>query len=96
MATFFSRFSPIPAFPPYTGPYDVGTLEVEIPVEELPSHAPAPSPTIPTISFRIFYPCETPIKPPKPAYWLPDPQRAYFAAYIRFLGASRKLSGILQ
>lgn len=96
MSAFFSRFSPIPAYPTYTGPYEVGTLEVEIPVEELPSPAPAPEPTIPTISFRIFYPCETPTKPAKPVYWLPDPQRAYFGAYIRFLGASRRLSGVLQ
>ena len=96
MSTFFSRFSLIPVYPKFTGPYEVGSLEVEIPVEELSSPAPAPDPTIPTVCFRIFYPCESPNKPAKPVYWLPDPQRAYIGAYIRFLGASRRLSGILQ
>lgn len=96
MSAFFSRFNPVPVFPTFTGPYRVGSLDVEIPVEELPSPAPAPDPTIPSVSFRIFYPCEVPIKPAKPVYWLPEPQRAYVGAYIRFLGASRRLSSIIQ
>ncbi|KAL8806145.1 MAG: hypothetical protein Q9182_001546 [Xanthomendoza sp. 2 TL-2023] len=93
---FFSHLNPIPSFPSYTGPYQVGTTDVEIPVSELPTPSPTPDPTLSTVCFRIFYPCETPAKRPKPVYWLPDPQHEYLGAYVRFLGASHRLSGFLR
>ncbi|KAL8726010.1 MAG: hypothetical protein Q9181_006207 [Wetmoreana brouardii] len=96
MVAFFSHLNPTPGFPSYTGPYKVGTTDVEILAAELPSPSPAPNSTISTVSFRIFYPCEPPAKPPKPVYWLPDPQHEYLGAYVRFLGASRRLSGFLR
>ncbi|KAL8749602.1 MAG: hypothetical protein Q9199_007585 [Rusavskia elegans] len=94
--SFFSHLNPAPSFPSYTGPYKVGTTDVEIPAAELPSPSPAPNTTLSTVSFRIFYPCEVPAKPAKPVYWLPDPQHEYLGAYVRFLGASRRISAILR
>ncbi|KAL6713809.1 hypothetical protein ACLMJK_008301 [Lecanora helva] len=95
MTSFFSHLSPIPSFPAYTGPYKVGTQDFEIPVAELPSPTSAPDPSISTVSFRIFYPCE-PEKHKKPVYWLPAPQSQYFRAYARFLNASHKLATFLS
>ncbi|KAI9871785.1 MAG: hypothetical protein M1830_002455 [Pleopsidium flavum] len=92
MAHLLSHLNPIPKFPPYTGPYKVGTLDIEIPITSLPSPSPAPDPSISTVQFRIFYPCETPQKSPKTTYWIPEPQREYLGAYARFLGASPTFS----
>ncbi|KAL8863333.1 MAG: hypothetical protein Q9178_000013 [Gyalolechia marmorata] len=94
--SLFSHLNPAPSFPPYTGPYKVGTTDVEIPAAELPSPSPTPDPTLSTVSFRIFYPCEPPPKPAKPVYWLPDPQQEYLGAYVRFLGASHRVSAFLR
>lgn len=41
-------------------------------------------------------PCEPPSETPHPVYWLPEPQREFFNAYLRFLGASPRLSGLIQ
>ncbi|KAI4093525.1 MAG: hypothetical protein LQ339_007663 [Xanthoria mediterranea] len=94
--SFLSNLNPAPSFPSYTGPYAVGTTDVEIPAAELPSPSSTPVPALSTVSFRIFYPCEVPPKPAKPVYWLPDPQHDYLGAYVRFLGASRRLSAFLR
>ncbi|KAL8842574.1 MAG: hypothetical protein Q9176_002531 [Flavoplaca citrina] len=94
--SFLSHLNPAPCFPSYTGPYKVGTADVEIPAAELPTPSPTPDPTLSTVSFRIFYPCETPTKTAKPVYWLPDPQQEYLGAYVRFLGASRRVSSFLR
>lgn len=96
MASFLSHLNPIPGFPSYTGPYKVGSTDVEIPTTELPSPSPAPESSISTVSFRIFYPSEPPVKHPKPVHWLPDPQQEYLGAYVRFLGASHRLSTFLR
>lgn len=96
MVSFFSRLSPVPSFPDYLGPYKVGTLDVEIPTAQFASTWSIPDSSISTVSFRIFYPCEQPAKPPQPVYWLPEPQREFFKAYTRFLGASPRLSGLIQ
>ncbi|KAL8994926.1 MAG: hypothetical protein Q9169_005227 [Polycauliona sp. 2 TL-2023] len=94
--SFLSRLNPTPSFPSYSGPYQVGSTDVEIPASELPSPSPTPDPALSTVSFRIFYPCEAPPKPPHPVYWLPDPQQGYLGAYVRFLGASHRLSAFLR
>ncbi|KAI4140916.1 MAG: hypothetical protein L6R39_005604 [Caloplaca ligustica] len=96
MVSFLSQLNPTPGFPPYTGPYKVGSTNVEIPAAELPSPSPTPDSSISTVSFRIFYPSEPTAKHAKPIYWLPDPQQDYLNAYVRFLGASPRLSAFLR
>ncbi|KAI1806392.1 phospholipase A2 [Daldinia bambusicola] len=85
--------NPIPGFAEYTGPYKVGTVDVEIPVTELESPAPTPrtAADIDTIQFRIFYPAH-PDSEGKRITWLPAPQREHLAAYIKFLGISPLLA----
>ncbi|MCJ1401345.1 hypothetical protein MMC11_004557 [Xylographa trunciseda] len=93
MTSYLPSLNPTPAFPKhYGGPYPVGTVDIEIPVSELPSIAHTPNPSITTVSFRVFYPCEIPHSSPKPVYWIPDPQHGYVSAYARFLGASSRIS----
>ncbi|KAI1482958.1 phospholipase A2 [Daldinia eschscholtzii] len=87
------RLNPIPGFSEYTGPYKVGTVDVEIPVSELKSPAPAPSNAadIETVQFRIFYPAH-PDSQGKRITWLPAPQREHLSAYIQFLGIGQLLA----
>ncbi|KAI0135257.1 phospholipase A2 [Daldinia grandis] len=92
-SSLLSRLNPIPGFAEYTGPYKVGTVDVEIPVSELESPAPAPSNAadIETIQFRIFYPAH-PDAEGKRITWLPAPQREHLSAYIQFLGIGQLLA----
>ncbi|KAI8633239.1 phospholipase A2 [Xylariaceae sp. FL1651] len=91
--SFLSRLNPVPRFPEYTGPYKVGTVDVEIPIYELDSPAPTPenAADIETVQFRIFYPCEPNAKG-KRITWLPAPQRDHLSAYIQFLGVGPYLA----
>ncbi|KAI0459938.1 phospholipase A2 [Xylaria acuta] len=93
MASLLSKLNPIPRFPDFTGPYKVGTVDIEIPVCELESPAPAPdnATNIETVQFRIFYPCD-PNASGKRITWLPAPQRDYLSAYIKFLGVGAFLA----
>ncbi|KAF2197327.1 hypothetical protein GQ43DRAFT_381263 [Delitschia confertaspora ATCC 74209] len=84
---WLNRLNPTPAFPPYTGPYKVGSAHVEIPTADLECPSPAPDGAQPTVAFRIFYPCQQDSKEPG-VRWIPDPQREYIGAYARFLGAN--------
>ena len=93
---FLSRLSPVPSFPAYTGPYSVGTQDVEIPTSELHSPALAPHSQISTISFRLFYPCEPEQRKSNPVFWLPEPQGEYLRAYYRFLSAAPWLASLLR
>jgi len=95
MTSYFSRLSPVPGFPEYTGPYKVGTIDVEIPISELESPSPAPDESISTVQYRIFYPCEPEVKG-KPAAWIPAPQRDYVSAYTRLLGAGSMLAEVIS
>lgn len=96
MTSYLSRLSPVPAFSPYTGPHKVGTIDVELPINELESPSPAPAEDIPTIQYRIFYPCEPDAKCKKSVNWLPAPQRGYVSAYTRFLGAGSRLADVIS
>ncbi|KAI2643167.1 phospholipase A2 [Xylaria nigripes] len=91
--SLLSKLNPIPRFPEFTGPYKVGTVDIEIPVKELDSPAPAPegAAEIETIQFRIFYPCDSSAHG-KRITWLPSPQRDYLSAYIKFLGVGAVLA----
>lgn len=95
MSSYFSRLSPVPAFPSYTGPYSVGSLDVELPVWELESPSPAPGENISTVQYRVFYPCEPNAKG-QPVSWLPQPQREYMSAYTRFLGTGSMLAEFIS
>jgi platelet-activating factor acetylhydrolase len=56
---FLSRFNPVPQFPAYKGPYNVGSFDVEIPVSSLSdasTRTPGPAEGISTVQFRVFYP----------------------------------------
>lgn len=99
MTSYFSRLSPVPGFPEYTGPHKVGTIDVEIPISELdsPSQAPSNAGNIPTIQYRIFYPCDAESKHKgKSVTWIPAPQRDYISAYSRFLGAGSTLAEVIS
>ncbi|KAI9744044.1 MAG: hypothetical protein M1835_002813, partial [Candelina submexicana] len=89
MTSYFSHLNPVPAFPAYRGPYKVGSIELEVPTSDLKSPAPAPDPSISTVHFRLFYPCESTLKQhERPVRWIPHPQRETLGAYARFLGAN--------
>lgn len=85
--SYFSFLNPTPAFPDYTGPYQVGTVDVEIPAADLPSSIPAPESPPSTVAFRIFYPCEH-VASPRPVRWIPGPQKPTVSAFARFMGAT--------
>jgi len=95
--SYLSRLSPIPAFPEYTGPYKVGTVDVEIPVSELeaPSATPEGSDKIHTVQYRMFYPA-VPESNEKRISWLPNPQRQNLVAYTKFLGIGPMLAEFLS
>ncbi|EGP92652.1 uncharacterized protein MYCGRDRAFT_65177 [Zymoseptoria tritici IPO323] len=88
MASFFSSWNPVVSFPPYHGPYDVGTVDVEIPAADLPTPSTAPERAQPTVAFRIFYPCAKPTAsdPSRPVRWIPQPQRQTISAFAQFIG----------
>ncbi|KAF2737161.1 hypothetical protein EJ04DRAFT_574799 [Polyplosphaeria fusca] len=89
------RLNPTPSFPSYTGPYRVGSTDVEIPVSGLKSPSPSPRENISTIAFRVFYPCAPASQEPN-VRWIPSPQREYLGAYARFLGANSAFSHIFS
>lgn len=90
---WMSALNPVPGFPEYTGTYKVGSFDIEIPVSQLESSAPAPESSVSTVSFRVFYPCE-PNSQERPVRWVPSPQRGYVSAYARFLGAGSSLAHV--
>lgn len=97
MASLLSSLSPINAFPDYHGPYAVGTVDVEIPVSDLPLPADTPEGAAPTVAFRIFYPCAKPSKDDsRPVRWIPQPQRLTTAALMRFLGMKERTANGLS
>lgn len=95
--TWLSRFNPTPGFPGYTGPYKVGSTDIEIPASELESPGPSPSPctNLPTVAFRVFYPCQQESEQ-RGVRWIPSPQREYVGAYARFLGANSAFSQVFS
>ncbi|KAL9115992.1 MAG: hypothetical protein Q9227_000360 [Pyrenula ochraceoflavens] len=89
----------IPSFPPFQGPFAVGTKEYEIPVSEIPASSSPPKAGISTIKFRLFFPTEkasASSSKQKSILWLPDPQHKWVKAYAAFLGLSPRISNILS
>lgn len=95
MASFINKLNPVPAFPPFNGPYNVGTKDVEIAASDLQDASSTFAP-VSTIQFRCFYPCEPPSKSSKPVYWVQAPQRSTVSAYCRFSGLGSNVSSILS
>ncbi|CAN8095478.1 unnamed protein product [Discula destructiva] len=97
MAYYLNKVNPIPVLPEYTGPYKVGTIDVEIPVANLkaPSEAPANATDIHTVLFRVYYPAQ-PDSKGKRITWLPAPQRSHVSAYTKFLGFGPVSSEIIS
>ena len=88
--------SPIPSLPAYTGPYKVGSTELEIPVSEIPSESPVPDSKITSIKFRVFYPTTSNATSKKSVSWLPEPHKESMAGFISFTGASPRLQKLLS
>lgn len=97
LASCLARLSPIPSFPEYTGPYKVGTVDVELPVSdfESPTAVPPGAADIHTVQFRIFYPAAAE-SAEKRISWLPTPQRQHLSAYTKFLGIGPMLADLLS
>jgi platelet-activating factor acetylhydrolase len=109
--SFLSRLNPVPQFPAYTGPYDVGSFELEIPASSL-GEGPPPDVRIETVQFRVFYPTDKMTSTsnarggwfgrgarpaPKPVRWLPEPyQREYLSGYARFMGVNSGFAEIVS
>ena len=96
MTSYLSRLNPTPEFPEYTGPYKVGSIDVEIPVSELESPSPAPDESISTVQYRMFYPCQPESTKKEDVTWVPAPQRESISAYARFAGAGSKLAEFIS
>lgn len=88
MASWFKSWNPIVSFPEYHGQYAVGTVDVEVPVADLPSASDAPDGAQSTIAFRVFYPCVKPSSSAssRPVRWIPQPQRQTVSAFAKFIG----------
>ena len=91
-----SLLSPIPRLPAYSGPYHVGSVEYEIPINEIDAKSSAPEPNIPTIKFRLFYPTSATTSKTTTTTWVPPPQRQWTEAFTDFLGLSSRLSKVLN
>lgn len=101
MTGWTSHVSPIPNFPDYTGPYKVGTIDVEIASADLLPRSNASNDVkdqIPTtVSFRCFYPCQTPGQSPRPVHWVPQPQKETLDAfYKKFLKTNAALTTMFR
>ncbi|KAL5120456.1 hypothetical protein ACEQ8H_001746 [Pleosporales sp. CAS-2024a] len=95
--TWLSRVNPTPSFPAHTGPYKVGSIDVEIPTSQLqcPSTAASSSSDLSTVAFRVFYPAKNE-SDESGARWIPSPQREYISAYARFLGANSAFAAVFS
>jgi hypothetical protein len=92
--SWLKSLNPTPAFPAHTGPYKVGSLDVEIPTSELKNPSPeSPPRDIPTVAFRVFYPAKPESNQSGPS-WIASPQREYVSAYAKFLGARNALADV--
>ncbi|KAI7233102.1 hypothetical protein KC330_g5566 [Hortaea werneckii] len=98
MSSWFSSLNPINSFPQYHGPYEVGTIDVEVPTADISAVSDAPEAAQPTVSFRIFYPCVKPAKDEedRPVRWVPQPQRINIASVIKYVGLSERVAGALS
>ncbi|KAH7391134.1 platelet-activating factor acetylhydrolase [Phaeosphaeria sp. MPI-PUGE-AT-0046c] len=93
--TWLNRINPTPAFPAHTGPYKVGSIDVEIPTSELDNPSTEAANDLPTVAFRVFYPAKQESNE-RGVKWISSPQREYISAYARFLGANSAFAGLFS
>jgi platelet-activating factor acetylhydrolase len=93
--TWLNKINPTPAFPAYTGPHKVGSVDVEVPTNQLqaPDQTDSPGTGLPTVSFRVFYPAR-PDSEQKGVRWIPSPQKEVVSSYAKFLGAGNAMAGL--
>ncbi|KAL5424103.1 hypothetical protein PMIN04_003426 [Paraphaeosphaeria minitans] len=93
--TFLDKINPTPSFPSFTGPYKVGSVDVEIPTSQLENsgRSDSPSTNLSTVSFRVFYPAR-PESDQKGVRWIPSPQKEVVSSYAKFLGAGNAMAGL--
>src|ERR1700735_1184006 len=74
-----------PCLPRYPGPFQVGSIDVEIPLSESKKFDTTET-SVETILVRLFYPADANelAKPTAPA-WLPQPSMEYAKGYASFL-----------
>jgi len=73
-----------PALPKYSGPYEVGSIDLEVPLEET-KEFPVTETKSETILVRLFYPASTDGVRKSTPTWLPQPTREYAKGYASFL-----------
>ncbi len=98
VASYLTRLNPVPAFPEYTGPYKVGTVDVEIPT--LRARVAQPEPRQRRRHPHRPVPHLLPGGPPTLAAGgsagLPAPQRNHVSAYTKFLGLGPILAEVVS
>ncbi|EMD67478.1 hypothetical protein GGP41_007368 [Bipolaris sorokiniana] len=98
--TFIFLLTPIISpLPPYTGPYEVGILDVETPVEKRVIHDALLKATgdkafeLDTLAITLYYPSSLPRAPPSQRPWarpwLPQPVGLIGEGYARLAGVPR-------
>lgn len=88
---------PTPYFPSYSGPYTVGTFDLEVPSADVLPSAQSHEDIPETVSCRVFYPAENQkTHHARPVYWIQSPQRGIVSAYGQFLGASPRFAHLFS
>ncbi|EOA89130.1 hypothetical protein ACJQWK_09290 [Exserohilum turcicum] len=104
--TFILALTPITSpLPPYTGPYEVGILDVETEVEKKVIHDAVLKDTgnkafeLETLAITLYYPSSLPLAPqhrrPWARPWLPQPASLIAEGYARLAGVP-KLSSVFK
>jgi len=88
----------LPYLPAYSGPYPVGTIDIEVASADILPSGQSSSQIPETVACRVFYPAEQPAKKShsRPVYWIQNPQKEIVSAYGRFLGASPTLASVFS
>lgn len=74
-----------PTLPKYPGPFQVGSVEVEVPISK-PRNFDTTGTKVETILVRLFYPADTSAVSKRAApSWLPQPGMEYAKGYANFL-----------
>ncbi|WPH03327.1 PAF acetylhydrolase [Acrodontium crateriforme] len=86
-------------FPAYTGPHDVGTIDVETPCEKRKlvdavfAATGEPSFQLESVLFSLYYPTRNGVKSTKPNhFWVPKPMTLHGEGYARFANINNTLA----